>query len=85
MAVEFDKPGKKVLVTVNPQLSHGFAYADADTKLDDYFPGDTLLVEQSQARAFIAQGWVVEAAPGAKPGRAKKEEPKQDDPKGPKK
>jgi hypothetical protein len=79
--VEFEKPGEKVLVTVTPNLAHGFAYEDKDQKLDDYYPGDTLLMEQASARMFASQGWIVAAAEGAKPGRAsEKEAPKQSKP-----
>jgi hypothetical protein len=74
MAVEIADRKKKVLVTVNPQLSHGFAYGDDEQKLDDYYPGDTLYVTQGDAAAFVAQGWVVLAKEGAKPGRAPKKE-----------
>lgn len=68
---------KKVLVTVNPHLSHGFAYGDDEQALDDYYPGDTLLVTEGDAAAFTAQGWVVAPKEGAKPGRAPKKEEKQ--------
>jgi hypothetical protein len=79
MPVEFAKKGEKILVTVNPQLSHGFAYGDDEQPLDDYYPGDTLFVTQGSAVGFIAQGWVVKAAQGAKPGRAPKAEAQKPD------
>jgi hypothetical protein len=77
MGVAIANRKTKVLVTVNPHLAHGFAYGDDEQQLDDYYPGDTLFVTQGDAAAFKAQGWVVDAKEGAKPGRApKREEPK---------
>ena len=80
MAVNVADRKKKVLVTVNPHLSHGFAYGDEEQQLDDYYPGDTLSVTQGDAAAFLAHGWVVIAKEGAKPGRARKKEESKGDP-----
>jgi hypothetical protein len=80
MAVELANRKKKVLVTVREDLIHGFAYGDEDQKLDEYYAGDTLLVTEADAAAFKAQGWVRDADPGARPGRAPKKEASKDAP-----